>query len=356
MSGEAIYRGYDRAALDAQYNNRARIPEYVDHFERWLAWSAETRAALSGARDVAYGALPVETLDIFPAEEPDAPILIMIHGGYWYSLDKHHDSFVAEGCRPYGVATVVINYGLAPDYRMDEIVRQNRAAGAWVWRNAASFGGDPSRIHALGQSAGGHLAAMLLATDWPAFGADLPADLVKSAVSISGIYDLEPIRLCYLNDKVGMDEAEARRNSPVEQRYPVAVPISSRKSTSARPRPWLRCGRRTAARSAGWNSQATTTSPWPTSFASRRASSPGRQWRRWESLSDPHALSSIVSTAAPWSRPERRRSSPVLASASGMGSTCIAISVRAASAKNSSPSRRVRLATETMRRSRHSSS
>ena len=120
MSGAAIYRGYDRAALDAQYNNRARIPEYVDYFERWLAWSAETRASLPGARDVAYGDLPVETLDIFPAEEPDAPILIMIHGGYWYSLDKHHDSFVAEGCRPHGVATVVINYGLAPDYRMDE--------------------------------------------------------------------------------------------------------------------------------------------------------------------------------------------------------------------------------------------
>ena len=225
MSGETIYRGYDRAALDAQYNNRARIPEYVDYFERWLAWSAETRAALPGGRDVAYGDLPVETLDIFPAERPGAPILIMIHGGYWYSLDKHHDSFVAEGCRPHGVATVVVNYGLAPPWRMDEIVRQNRAAAAWVWRNAASFGGDASRIHALGQSAGGHLATMLLATDWPAFGTDLPADPVKSAVSISGIYDLEPIRLCYLNDKLGMDEAEARRNSPVAQRYPVAAPL-----------------------------------------------------------------------------------------------------------------------------------
>ena len=183
------------------------------------------RAALPGGRDVAYGGLPVEILDIFPAEKPGAPVLIVIHGGYWYSLDKHHDSFVAEGCRPHGIATVVIDYGLAPDYRMDEIVRQNRAAAAWVWRNAASFGGDGSRIHVLGQSAGGHLAAMLLATDWPAFGADLPAGLVKSGVSISGIYDLEPIRLCYLNDRLGMDEAEARRNSPVAQRYPVAAPL-----------------------------------------------------------------------------------------------------------------------------------
>ena len=225
MAGEAIYRGYDRAALDAQYNNRARIPHYGDYFERWLAWSAQTRAALPGGRDVSYGDLPVETLDIFPAERPGAPVLIMVHGGYWYSLDKHHDSFVAEGLRPHGVATVVINYGLAPAHRMDEIVRQNRAACAWVWRNAATFGGDRTRIHALGQSAGGHLAAMLLATDWPAFGADLPADLVKSAVSISGIYDLEPIRLCYLNEALAMDEAAARRNSPVAQRYPLAAPL-----------------------------------------------------------------------------------------------------------------------------------
>ena len=225
MSGKAIYRGYDREALDAQYDNRARIPHYLDYFDRWLDWSAETRATLPCERDVAYGELPVETLDIFPASGPGAPILIMIHGGYWYSLDKGFNSFVAEGFRPHGVITVVIDYGLAPEFRMDEIVRQNRAAAAWLWRNAATFGGDPSRIHALGQSAGGHLAAMLLATDWPAFGDGLPPAVVKSAVSISGIYDLEPIRLCYLNDKLGMDEAEAHRDSPVAQRYPVAAPL-----------------------------------------------------------------------------------------------------------------------------------
>ncbi len=225
MAGEAIYRGYDRAALDAQYNNRARIPHYGDYFEQWEAWSAKTRAALACRLDVSYGDDPAERLDIFPAAESGAPIQIMIHGGYWYSLSKEHDSFVAEGFRPHGVATVVIEYGLAPAYRMDEIVRQTRAAAAWIWRNAESFGGDPSRIHAIGQSAGGHLAAMLLATDWRAMGAGLPANLVKSAASISGIYDLEPIRLCYLNDKLGMDEGEAHRNSPVHQRYPAAAPF-----------------------------------------------------------------------------------------------------------------------------------
>jgi len=225
VRSEAIFRGYDRERLDEQYNNRARIPHYLDYFDRWLDWSAETRATPPCDLDIAYGDLPVETLDVFPATQPAAPILIMIHGGYWYSLDKRHNSFVAEGFRPHGVVTVVINYGLAPEFRMDEIVRQNRAAAAWVWRNAATFGGDPSRIHALGQSAGGHLAAMLLATDWPSFGTGLPPALVKSAVSMSGLYDLEPIRLCYLNDKLCMDEAEARRNSPVTQQYPVAAPL-----------------------------------------------------------------------------------------------------------------------------------
>lgn len=226
MAGEAIFRGYDRAALDAQYNNRARIPHYGDYFAAWRAWSAETRESLPARLDVPYGDLPIERLDVFPAADEGAPIQIMIHGGYWYSLDRKHDSFVAEGFRPHGVTTVVIGYGLAPDHRMDEIVRQVRAAAAWVWRNAADFGGDPARIHAIGQSAGGHLVVMLLATDWAAFGADLPADLVKGGVSLSGLYDLEPIRLCYLNDTLGMDEAEARRNSPVTRRYPRPAPLT----------------------------------------------------------------------------------------------------------------------------------
>lgn len=225
MPGETIYRGYDQAALDAQYDNRVRMPQFVEYFAQWEAWSEKARAALPATLDISYGTLSVETLDIFPAEQSDAPIQIMIHGGYWYSLDKQHESFVAEGFRPHGVTTVVINFGLAPEYRMDEIVRQIRAAAAWVWRNARSFGGDPSRIYSIGQSAGGHLAAMLLATDWPEFGDDLPPDLIKGGASISGIYDLEPIRLCYLNEKIGLDAAEARRNSPIEQRYPVSAPF-----------------------------------------------------------------------------------------------------------------------------------
>ena len=222
---EVHSRQYDQRELDSQYNNRRRFPAYDDHFGRWREWSAQTRRNLPAQLDKAYGDGPTETLDIFPAGRPDAPIYLFIHGGYWQSLDKADFSYVAQGMVEHGVTSVVINYGLAPDFGMDEIVRQNRAAIAWTWRNAESFGGDPNRLYVSGHSAGGHLAAMLLATDWPTGFSGLPADPVKGICAISGIYDLEPIRLCYVNDVLGMDEQVAERNSPTNLSYPVAAPL-----------------------------------------------------------------------------------------------------------------------------------
>lgn len=96
-SADKIYLGYTKDELDAQYNNRRRYPQFLSYFETWTKWSEATRAALPCRLDVPYGPTPAETLDIFPAEKADAPIQVFIHGGYWYSLDKSHDSFVAEG-------------------------------------------------------------------------------------------------------------------------------------------------------------------------------------------------------------------------------------------------------------------
>ncbi|MBM3516417.1 MAG: alpha/beta hydrolase [Alphaproteobacteria bacterium] len=221
----ALYLGYDRAGLDAQYDNRARFPFYKDYFAKWPKWSKATRRKLRGYLDVPHGPARAETLDVFPAAQPLAPIHVFVHGGYWYSLDKDDFSFVAEGFVPNGVMSVVLNYGLAPAHSMDEIVRQNRTAIAWLYRNAAKYGGDPTRIYVCGQSAGGHLVAMLAVTDWPAFAPDLPGDLITGACATSGVFDLEPIRLCYLNDFLRMDAAEAARNSPVHLPAPVALPL-----------------------------------------------------------------------------------------------------------------------------------
>jgi arylformamidase len=168
----------------------------------------------------------MEKLDILPAENAGAPLCVFIHGGYWYSLDKADYSYVAEGLRPHGVATAVNNFGLAPDTGMDEIVRQNRAALAWLWRNGKAYGIDPDRIYVTGHSAGGHLAVMLLATDWPAFEPGLPRDLVKGACAIGGLFDMEAIRLSYLNKTLKMSPEEARRNEPLSQRFSVPAPLS----------------------------------------------------------------------------------------------------------------------------------
>lgn len=209
-----VYRQYDRAGLDAQYFLRGRVTDFQAYFDRYRARSDQAKATFASRLDVAFGESDAERLDLFMTKDHGVPVHVFIHGGYWQAMDKADFSFVAFGFVPQNVATVVINYALAPAADMDEILRQSRAALAWVWRNAARFGGDPNRIHVSGHSAGGHLTAMLALTDWPAFDKGLPRDLIKSGLAISGLFDLEPIRLCYLNDKLGLDAAAAERNSP----------------------------------------------------------------------------------------------------------------------------------------------
>lgn len=221
-----IYLQYDQAGLDAQYNNRARFPDYIEHFNNWNKWSAATRARVHGILDVSFGKAALEKLDIFPAQGRARPVYVFIHGGYWYSLDKEHYSYVAEGMLPHGITTVVNNFELAPAVDMDTIVDQNRRALAWIWRNAESFDGDRNRIYVCGHSAGGHLGLMLLGTNWPEWGEGLPMDLVKGVCSIGGIFDLEPIRLSFLNKTLKMDVEQARRNSPLHQIYRARAPLS----------------------------------------------------------------------------------------------------------------------------------
>ena len=184
---------HDADWYDRMYNNRAMVPDFGQYFDRWVRQSAAARSQACST-SVAYGAHSTETLDIFPANRPNAPVLVFIHGGYWRFLDKFDHSFVAPAFQRAGCTVVVPNYALCPAVTVPEITLQMVRALAWVWRHIGEYGGDAKRITVAGHSAGGHLAAMLMACDWPVFGKDLPKNVVHNAMSISGLHELESVR------------------------------------------------------------------------------------------------------------------------------------------------------------------
>lgn len=221
-----MMRRANAAWLDAQYNNRARIAVSAQILERWDAQSARVRRRPGAHLDLPYGTGVNEALDVFaPRTQGTAavPVLVFIHGGWWRSLDKSDQSFLAPAFVDRGAIVVVPNYALCPAVRIETIAMQMVRALVWTHRNAARFGGDPARIVVAGHSAGGHLAAMMLCCDWRAVARDafaasrkLPARLVKSALAVSGLFDLAPLRRTpYLQADLRLTPAAVRRLSPV---------------------------------------------------------------------------------------------------------------------------------------------
>ena len=201
-----LYRGMDCAQLDAAYNNSVAVPERDAIVADWAARSAKVRREYTGHLDLAYGNTPRERLDLFLAADPQAPTLAFIHGGYWQINDlvKESFAFFAEALLPLGINLAIIEYTLAPVARLERVVTEVRRSVRWLAEHLAEYGADPNRLYVAGHSAGGHLTAMTM-----------PLPEVRGGIAISGIYDLEPIRLNYLNEKLGLDVAEAERNSPV---------------------------------------------------------------------------------------------------------------------------------------------
>jgi arylformamidase len=196
------------------YNNRELVPGYAEYLSRWARDSEEARRARCEL-DVPYGTDPAEKLDVFPAPQPGAPVLVFIHGGYWRALDKRDVSFVAPAFTRDGACVVVPNYTLCPAITIPGIVMQMVRAVAWTRRNIARYGGDPDSITVAGHSAGGHLAAMMLACLWNEFDAGLPAATVGSALAISGLHDLDPImRTSFLQPDLKLTPAQVEQASP----------------------------------------------------------------------------------------------------------------------------------------------
>jgi arylformamidase len=220
-----LYRDFEtQAQIDAQYNPSIKLADASAPGRHYAAQSAHARASLRCVLDVPYGPTLAETLDIFPADAPNAPVFVFVHGGYWRALSSKDFSCVALGLQPLGITTVVVNYALCPTVTIDEITRQVRAAVAWTHRHIASYGGDPQRIALGGHSAGAHLTAMSLQTRWREdYG--LPPDPLAAAVLVSGVYDIAPLRFSYLQPMIQLSEGIIRRNSPLFGVRPCVTPI-----------------------------------------------------------------------------------------------------------------------------------
>lgn len=220
--------GYDATALWAQYNVEATVPSLDDYRLANEAKTAEMKEALECHADLAYGASPMEVLDLFPVENAangaGVPLFVFIHGGYWHRGSKNAAGFMAKTFVEKGVALASVDYDLAPDVDLDEIVRQARASVVWLASQAEEYGIDRERIYVGGTSAGGHLAAMVAAGGWheDAWVAD---DLVKGVITISGLFDLEPLLEIEPNSWLKLDREGAQRNSPVHMPLAMEMPV-----------------------------------------------------------------------------------------------------------------------------------
>jgi arylformamidase len=199
---------------EAEYNNRARVPEHPEIFARWerdaAAYRAEAEREGRAELGLAYGATPRQRIDLFqPAGGRSGSLALFIHGGYWRSLDPSQFSHLAKGLNERGVTVAIAGYDLCPQVQVAEIIAEMRQACLYLWRR---FG---RKIMVYGHSAGGHLAACLLATDWPALAPDTPRDLVPAACAISGLFDLTPLTGIAINQDLRLTDAHAREASPL---------------------------------------------------------------------------------------------------------------------------------------------
>ena len=208
------WRGMSQQDRDLGLNNGVAVPESIEMVAGWERRSADMRAKYPGHLDLRYGPRERNRIDFIKAAE-SAPTLVFIHGGYWQTRAKEVFTLIADGPTAHGINVALIGYTLAPEVTLDEIVAEIHGGIDFLVERLPALGGDPGRIVASGWSAGGHLTSMALSHPH-----------VKAGMTISGIYDLEPIRHSYLNVKLGLDEAMSRRNSPVMQAGGAIKPLS----------------------------------------------------------------------------------------------------------------------------------
>ena len=224
--GPRVFLDYDQAELDAAYDQAAYEPNIEQMRKRWASNSARTRVRVGEPLRHAYGDAEVEGLDIFRTDRAGAPVFVFIHGGAWRAGTASQYSAPAEMFVRAGAHYVVPDFSWVQDRGGDllPIAEQIRRAVAWVYKNAESFGGDPTRIYIGGQSSGAHLAAVALTTDW-AGEFDLPADVVKGGLCTSGMYELAPVRLSHRSSYVRFTDDMVEGLSPIRHLDLLSAPL-----------------------------------------------------------------------------------------------------------------------------------
>lgn len=219
---------YDPAFCEREYNARAAVPDHAMHMRAWVEESHKVRIGSPCYLDIPYGSQPRQTLDFFPARHGsgDAPLMVFIHGGYWRAMDKADFSFLAPAFTRAGIALAVINYRLVPNVALEDLIRDTVASIAWLYQNAAHYGANPHRISVAGHSAGGHLATLMLACQWPRWHRALPPTVVRGALAISGLYDLAPFIVTpFLRDDLKLNRARALAMSPACLPHATPAPL-----------------------------------------------------------------------------------------------------------------------------------
>jgi arylformamidase len=205
--GPHVWMEMDKVELDAAYDQSVYAPLGFQITQRYASRSDETRRRLGQPQRESYGPSEVEKLDIYRAKQPNAPIFVFIHGGAWLGGSANDYGFPAEVLVNAGAHYVALDFisVRAADGDLRVMADQVRRAVAWVYKNAATFGGDSGRLYVGGHSSGGHLCGVTLVTDWNKnFG--LPADIIKGGICMSGMYDMKPVRLSKRSAFVKFDD------------------------------------------------------------------------------------------------------------------------------------------------------
>jgi arylformamidase len=220
----AAWRQYNQRELDCQYDSRGTVPDVGVYLREYAARTAQAKAQLVCHEDLRYGSGPDEVLDIYPAPQAAAPVMVFLHGGDWRALSKDDSGFAAPAFVESGAVFVAPDFTLVPQATLPEMGAQVRLALLWLAKNVAVYGGDPHRIHVAGHSSGANLVGQCLMTDWiNEFAAS--ADLIKSAVMISGLGDLEPVRLSFRNQNLNLSPEVAAQVSLLKQKPATHCPL-----------------------------------------------------------------------------------------------------------------------------------